>query len=87
MKCLSERTKSSWSLQTLARFIFIAIEIYSGNKGLVWDIQENLENIFISHSLDKFNYFIHFKIQSLILYPYIGVPQTVHFYKSFDYPA
>ena len=27
LKTLSERTKSSWSLQTLARFIFIAKEI------------------------------------------------------------
>ena len=34
LKSLSERTKSSWSLQTLARFIFIAREIYSGNTGL-----------------------------------------------------
>jgi len=31
---LGKRTKSSWSLQTLARFIFIAMEILNGNKGL-----------------------------------------------------
>ena len=34
IKSLSERTKSSWSLQTLARFIFIAKENQSGKSGL-----------------------------------------------------
>ena len=27
-------------------------------------------------------YFNHIQIQLLILYPYMGVPQTVHIYKS-----
>ena len=33
----------------------------------------------IEQSCDYFN---HIQIQLLILYPYMGVPQTVHIYKS-----
>ena len=33
-KSLSERTKSSWRFQTLARLIFIAEEKHCGNTGL-----------------------------------------------------
>jgi len=36
------------------------------------------KHTFISKSLIYLSHFIHFKIQSLILYPYIFVPQTVH---------
>jgi len=30
----------------------------------------------------KTKHFNHIQIQLLILYPYMGVPQTVHIYKS-----
>ena len=78
IKSLSERTKSSWSLLTLARFIFITTKICSSNTGLVRDSQKTLGNIFILLSHYQFQHFIYLKIYLLILYPYMGVPQTVH---------
>ena len=44
-KSLSELTKSSWSLQTLAQFIFIAKEFCSGNTELAWLSRETQKNI------------------------------------------
>jgi hypothetical protein len=41
------------------------------------------QEVFLYYSISKnFRDFNHTKVQLLILYPYMGVPQTVHIYKS-----
>ena len=75
-----ELTKSSWSFQTLARFIFIVKENLSGNTGLVLDSQETFKNIFISRYRDQLmlslsNAFLEIRHKSfdLSLHRYLGL--------------
>ena len=79
IKSLSERTKSSWSLK-----LYPALYLYPQN--LEWQHRSSLrqsrdsKNISILLSHYRIQHFIHIKIYLLILYPYMGVPQTVHLY-------
>ena len=65
--------------------------LFYSDRFFKWQDQSSLRqsrdskiNFFFSLSRNKYLHFIHLKIQLLILFPYIGVPQTVHLYQSND---
>ena len=67
--------------------LFIQLQIFRVARQVQFETIKRLKNNFFSLSRNKHLHFIHLKIQLLILFPYIGVPQTVHLYQSNDQSA